>query len=186
MSLPTITDPFAAPDPREEQPRGAIIELLERHNGPKRSYTGVESLIVPNHLRINGVAVYATEDDPVTIHETVIDGSGGSTFAVTVQMMARALHVGATPSFNPEHERQDLDDNSAAVIEVPDVDTWAEGDHLDRRWVLLNGHRVWTTGKIVVGRNGTHGLDWYVALVTVTLLCRQLIVDDQPAVPPAA
>ena len=104
MSLPTITDPFAVQDPREEQPRGAVIALVEKHPGRKRSYTGIDSIIIPNHLRINGVAVYASYDCPATLRETVIDGTAGSPFQVTVTLMARALNVGGTPSFDPAAE----------------------------------------------------------------------------------
>ncbi len=179
---PTITDPFAVAsgDALAETPRGAIIELVERHKGPKRSYTGYESVIVPNHLRINGVAVLASYDAPATICETVIDGSSTRTFAVTVEVMARALRVGGNPSFDPAAEGLGPDTNAAAVIEIPDCDGWSQGDRLERPWVLLNSHRLWTAGDIRVGRMATHGDDQYVALVTMTLLCRQLVVDDEP------
>lgn len=183
MNQPTIT-PFAVPDDvRDEQPRGAIIELVERHPGRKKPYTGIESIIVPNHMRINGVAIWASYDAPATLCETVLDGSSTSMFTVTVVVMARALRVGGTPSFDPAAEGLGPDDNSAAVVEVPDVDSWVQGDRLDRRWVLLNGHRVWTVGELVIGRAATYGEDRYCALVEMTLLCRQLVVDDEPADP---
>jgi hypothetical protein len=177
----TLAAPAAAAV-RDEQPRGAVIELVERHKGRKRPYTGLESIIVPNHLRINGVAVLASDDAPATLCETVIDGMRDSAFSVTVQVMARALRVGGVPSFDPAAEGLGGDVSSGAVVEVPDVESWAQGDWLQRRWVLLNGHRVWTSGDITVGQAATHGPDRYVAMVTMTLLCRQLIVDDEPAV----
>lgn len=179
---PFVPAPAAPPpDIRDEEPRGAVIELVERHAGRKKSYTGTDSIIVPNHLRINGVAIWASYDAPATICETVVDGSSLRAFQVTVQLMARALRVGGTPAFDPAAEGPGPDVNSAAVIEVPGVDAWAEGDHIDRYWVLLNGHRIWTAGPIVVGRAATCGDDQAVAMVTMTLLCRQLVVDDEPA-----
>lgn len=180
MDQPTVL-PAPPVDIRDEEPCGAVIELVERHAGRKKSYTGTDSIIVPNHLRINGVAIFASYDAPATIREIVLDGSSFRAFQVTVQLMARALRVGGTPTFDPAAEGIGPDVNSAAVIEVPNVDGWADGDLLTRHWVLLNGHRVWTMGEIRVGRSATYGGDQNVALVTMTLLCRQLVVDDEPA-----
>jgi hypothetical protein len=179
---PPTTDPFAVPadDSRAEQPRGAVIELVERHKGRKRPYTGADSIIIPNHMRINGVAILASVDNPATLCETTLDGKCGSLFQVTVQVLARALQAGGIPSFTAAAEQRS-DDDAAAIIEIPEVEAWAEGDHLERHHVLLNGHRVWTTGQVVVGRAATHGPDRNAAMVTMTLLCRQLIVDDEPA-----
>jgi hypothetical protein len=182
MNPPTIAGP-AAGDPRGQQPRGAIIELVQRHKGRKLPYTGANSILVPNHMRINGVAVIASCDAPATLCETAVDGMSSQPFAVTVQLLARALRVGGAPTFDPAAEGLGPDVISGAVVEVPEVDEWAEGDLLKRPHVLLNGYRVWTAGPIVVGRAATHGDDQYAALVTMTLLCRQLVVDDEPAEP---
>lgn len=181
MKQPTkIADPFTLFDPGDETPRGAVIEIVERHTGRKRSYTGVESIIVPNLMRINEIAVWSSYDAPATLCETVIDGTCAT--AVTIRVMARALNVGAAPAFLAAAEagRGNVNSVSAVVVEVPDVGNWVPGDQFQRRWVLLNGHRVWTVGDLTVDRMAVHGEDRNVAMVTMTLLCRQLLVDDEP------
>jgi hypothetical protein len=170
-----FTPPGTAPAEDPGPPRGAVIEIVERHDEEKKPYSGVASIIVPNHVRINGVAVWATYEAPVTIEELVIDGSCRSPFTVTVRLNARRLKVGGTPAFDEGAERGG-DVGCAAVVEIPDTDGWSDGDVIDRPYVLLNGRRIWTAGPVRVGPVSTHNI----ASVTLTLVCRSLLVDDEP------
>jgi hypothetical protein len=184
MSEQPTTEPAVQKQPPGEEPRGAIIEIVERHSGEKYPYTGAGSVICPNHLRINGVAVWATYDAPATIHEINLSSEPGTPFTVTVQLFARALNIGGTPTFDPG-VLGGPDSNSAAVVEIPDTASALEsGEKLDRPYVLLNGQRLYTDGDIVIGEIATDGDGRTAATVTLTLLCRRLTVDDEPY-PPA-
>lgn len=175
------------PTTNEPAPHAAVIELLERHfDGEKRPYTGNQSLIIPNHMRIDGVAVYATYDDPAFIHGVKIDGSVlAPPFMVTVSLLARALRVGETPTLDPG-ALGGRDSTSGAVVEIPDLDKLEPGEQVDRPYVVLNGQPVFVSGDIRIGELSTstkHELT--VARVTLTLPCRRLVVDDEVCEPAA-
>jgi hypothetical protein len=59
---------------------------------------------------------------------------------------------------------------------------FASGEGLERPYVLINGRRILTCGLIRVGALGT-GDCRDLATVELTLLCRSLLVDDEPALP---
>jgi hypothetical protein len=161
-----------------ELPRAARIELLERHKGPKRGFAGVDSILVPNLMRINGVTVFATYDNPAVIREIAVDGSGLKPFLVQVQLLARALKVGGTPAYEARAEGGDL--VHGVVVEIPGVEQLEPGTEMPLPWVLLNGHRLYVEGQVVIGELATRSPIQNTAVVTLTLLCRQLIVDDEP------
>ncbi len=163
-------------DPAVE-PHAAVVELIHRHSGPKKPYTGNESIIFPNHLRIDGVAVFATYDNPAVLQDVRIEGDAMSPFLVTLQLLARALTIGGTPAFDPDAVSGQ--GTSAAVIEIPDVDTMAPGEELQRPYVLLNGNPVYLYGGVGIGEMATHGEGWTAATVTITLPVRKLVVDDE-------
>lgn len=180
-----MTEPTAPADlqpPPVEDPHGAIIEVVERHTGDKYPYSGPASVLCPNHLRINGVAVWATYDNPVRVREVTIDGAGARPFAVTVQLLARALHVGATPAFDPAALGA-VESTAAAVVEIPDTAGLKAGRELDLPYVWLNWQRIYIDGPIIVGELTTDRIGLPAAMVTLTLLCRQFTVDDEPFLP---
>jgi hypothetical protein len=123
-------------------PRAADIEIVERHYGEKKPAAGTNSVICPNHMRLNGVAVLATYDHPATIHEIELDGSSRSAFTVTVELLARAIAVGRAPTVEPRAE-----------------------DTVRIRELVTDGPM--------------HGA----ARVELKLLCRRLLVDDEPIAP---
>lgn len=186
MVEPTTTEPAAAGVRTE--PHAAVIELVERHfGGEKKPTTGYESLIRPNHLRIDGIAVFATEDAPVTLHEVALDGSrDAAPFAVTLSVFARAIRVGQGPAFDPG-ALGGPDSNSAAVVEIPDVDELEAGAQLDLPYVLLNGQPVFISPPGVSVTGLSTSMWGGLAQVTITLPCRRLVIDDEVCQPaPAA
>ncbi len=159
-------------------PRAAVIEILERHQGPRKGFTGTGSLLVPNRMRINGVAVYATYERPAVIQAIEIDGACRKPFSVTVQLQGRALRVGGQPAYEAVAESDGVE--HGAVVEIPGVEHLEPGEDVTMPWVLLNGHRLYVEDKIRIGQMATGGPKQDLATVTLTLLCRQLIVDDEP------
>ncbi len=163
-------------------PRGADIEIVERHFSEKYPVVGHSSVICPNHLRINGVAVLATYDHPAVIHEIELDGSSRSLFAVTVELLARAIGVGRAPTVEPRAEGGDQS-TGCAVIEIPDVGTFEGPGLIEQQYVLLNGKPVWVQDKIRIRELVTDGTLHGAARVELKLLCRRLLVDDEPIAP---
>lgn len=172
-----MTEPTDTP---VHEPGPATIEIVERHPGPRLPETGPGSVLMPNHVRINGVALYATIDYPVRIREIEISGDQGSPFAVTVQVLARALFIGTTPAFEPGAEAG-ADDPVGAIVEIPSTGGLAAGAVVEQPYVLLNGKRIYIQGGIGIGEMATDGEGRNAAVVTMTLLCRRLVVDDEPA-----
>lgn len=169
--------------PAAAEPHAAVIELVERHfDDEKRPLTGTDSLIIPNHMRIDGVAVYATYDDPAIVHEIRLDGSRlAPPFMVTVSLLARAIGVGGKPSV-VKGAFGGAESMSAVMVEIPDVDVMYPGSRVDRPYVLLNGQPVYVHGDIVIGElsAATRSDAVRMARVTLTLPCRRLVVDDEP------
>lgn len=178
MTEPTTTEPAA--EAAKAAPHAAVIELVHRHgDSQKFPYAGAGSIIIPNRLRIDGVAIWASYDRPAVIHDLTLDGTCRTPFAVTVTLQARALRVGEAPTVTdgplgfPAKE-------SGAVIEIPGVDELFPGEDLDIPHVLVNGSAVYIQGPVKVGRMATDGPEQGLAEVTLTLLCRRLLVDDEP------
>lgn len=159
-------------------PGAAVIEILERHNGPKKTFSGLDSMLLPNRMRINGVGIYASYDQPAILHEVQL-GPGSQPFRVTVQLLARSVTVGGDPVHNAGAEAG-TDGEAGAVVEIPGGYALEPGTDLAVPWVLLNGHRLYVDGSVVIGQLATRGPFQNVATVTLTLLCRQLTVDDEP------
>lgn len=165
--------------PMTEPVRGADIEIVERHFSGKYPVVGSSSVICPNHLRINGVAVLATYGHPAVIHEIELDGSCRSAFTVTVELLARAVAVGRAPTVEPRAEGG-ADSTGCAVVEIPDVDTFEGPGLIERQYVLLNGKPVWVEDKIRIRELVVDGPLCGAARVELKLLCRRLLVDDEP------
>lgn len=178
MFVPT-TGEYTIKAPQERpKPHAAVIEILDRHTGEKYGYTGAESVILPNFVRIDGVAVWCTYENPVKVEAVTIDG-GTVPFAVTMSLLARAIRVGGAPAYDAG-ALGGAENMSCAVVEIPDVDELTPGEELDRPYVLLNGSPVYVQGGITVGELSTSMNEAAAAQVTLTLLCRRLIVDDEP------
>jgi hypothetical protein len=179
--------PTAAADPAKPlliaEPGGAVIEMVERHTGAKYPYVGAESIVRPNHLRINGIAVWATYDNPAVIEEISLDGSSRAPLVVTVQLLARALKVGGTPAFTAG-ALGGPDSNIGAIVEIPTTDALdlEPNTYLERPYVLLNGEPLFISGSVRIGQLSTGGNDRDAATVTLPLLCRRLVVDDEAIV----
>lgn len=67
--------------------QGAVIEIIERTDCPD------PQVIVPNEVRINGVALLASADDPVIVHET--STAPNELVRVTLTLFARRVVIGA-------------------------------------------------------------------------------------------
>jgi hypothetical protein len=178
-----LTQPVVQEQLPAEEARAAIIEIVEQHQGADRHpYVGAGSVIIPNHLRINGTALWATVDNPAVVNEIVIDGQCRSPFKVTVQLNARALKIGGTPAFDADADGG-AGKTSGAMVEIPDLDVLEPGAEVERPYVLLNGHRLYIEGSVGIGALATDGAGNTVARVTLTLACRKLIVDDELLAP---
>lgn len=162
----------------KDQPSGAVIELVERHSEDRKPEAGPESFVLPNELRINGNPVYAAYDAPIVVHEVSVSGEPGSPFVVTVTVQCRELVFG-----DPDPGREVLPHGSgrmrASTVRVP-LNGMESGDW-DRPYVVLNGDKVWLAGQATMSEvtNGG-GANWRVVEVTLPLLCRRLVVDDEP------
>ncbi|GAA2629693.1 hypothetical protein [Streptomyces axinellae] len=75
--------------PAEAAPQGAVIEIVEK--GRSTDETGGGSVIVPNDVRINGQSLYASNEDPVTVHEI----NTGDLVRVTLTLLARRVSIRA-------------------------------------------------------------------------------------------
>lgn len=171
-----------APAETNAQAGGAVIEVVERHKGPDRySHLGSESVIAPNHVRINGVAVHCTIDDPVVVESVHIDGNCHSKFVVTLRMMARVVRIGDVPESIGGPAAEPSDKNRAAVLEIPLGGKVRPGQLVAPAVVHLNGSALYLGGPVKVERLrapwGDDGAQ--IATVVVPLLCRRFLVDDE-------
>lgn len=187
-------DPEVETTPAEVNPlaAAAIIEVVEQHKGPDRQPTfGSGSIIVPNHVRINGVAVHCTEDDPVVVQALHLDGTCKLPFVATLSLMARAIRIGDIPVSVGGPAAAPDDQDRGAVLEIPIVDLAGRvrprpGQLLDPPVVYLNGSALYTSGSVKIERLRSpwdHQGPW-VATVLVPLLCRRFLVDDEVKPPP--
>ncbi|WP_460307737.1 hypothetical protein, partial [Actinocorallia aurea] len=80
----------AKPDPSE--PRGAIIEIIQKRRGRPTGDLS-EEVIVPSDVRLNGQSILTPYDSPVRIHEVTFDG--GECVLVTLTVYARRILVDA-------------------------------------------------------------------------------------------
>lgn len=166
-----------------ETPRAAVVEILERHRGAeKKPLHGADSILMPNMMRVNGVRLRATVDQPVFIHQIDIDGRCQRPQAVTLSLFARELRVGEQPTVVSAMAL--ADDQVSAVIEIPDLGEPGEQTTIDRPYVYLNGHPIYLVGPITVhqmmtdGQYGDSG-----ARVTLTIAARRVVIDDEPDQP---
>lgn len=168
------------------QPSGAVIELIELHHGEKYPYPGNGTHIcLPNHVRINGIPVWCSERYPVAVEDIRIDGSCRAPVVALMTMHARAVRYGdATPDDNavldlttePGTER-----GNGVLLVVPGLSgEMRHGDKVVVPYVYLNGSALFVSGPIVIGGMTTsRHLGGYLAQVTVPLLCRRLVIDDE-------
>lgn len=70
-------------------PDGAFIEIIERTNDPDPKF------IVPNEVRINGIPLLASADDPVEVHG--ISTQANNVVRVTLTLFARRVVIGHEP-----------------------------------------------------------------------------------------
>lgn len=163
-------------------PVPAVVELIERHRGPKYDE---RALIAPNLLRINGVPVWAPVDDPVVLHELHVDGKPGALFVAEVSLQVRRLVAGHdTPSAPVEVAAGASPVFSVVELVVPaDAELLDDGQPVDPPYsVYANGHHLQLAepGLIVERLTvGGHGPDDRVCRVRLPLVCRRFIVDDE-------
>jgi len=72
--------------PVEPKPEFAVIEILERPGDP-------DSPVVPNEIRINGVPLYSSADEPITVSPISISGDN-ELVTVTVSFVAKRVFIG--------------------------------------------------------------------------------------------
>src|ERR1044072_4753097 len=164
------------------EPRGATVELVERHLGERHPYSGPDSVVCPNHLRINGIPVLATYHYPVTVQSVELDGSSFRPFAMTFRLLARAVRIGGQPTA-VDRVVDDAGSCAGSIVEIPDVDEMRAGDLIDRPYVWLNGARVYIKDGIRIREMTTGGEHRGAAVVTLARLVRRLVVDDEPIQP---
>jgi hypothetical protein len=70
-------------------PEGAFIEIIERTDNPD------PQVIVPNEVRINGIPLLASADDPVEVHG--ISTLANDVVRVTLTLFARRVVIGHEP-----------------------------------------------------------------------------------------
>lgn len=68
-------------------PDGALVEIIERTDQPD------PKVIVPNEVRINGIPLLASADDPVIVHEMAVQSN--DVVRVTLTLLARRVVIGA-------------------------------------------------------------------------------------------
>lgn len=73
--------------PIDPKPEFATIEILEIPGMP-------DSAVVPNELRINGIPLWTSADEPITVSPISI-GSGHDAVLVTVTFIAKKVVMGA-------------------------------------------------------------------------------------------
>lgn len=77
-----MTDPFAV----QPFPDGADIEIIERRSGTSEG----AKVVLPNEVRINGVAVALPKDRPIVIDPIDFDHPATT---VTITMFARRVSI---------------------------------------------------------------------------------------------
>lgn len=186
-----MTDPETTPAETNPIHGAAVIEVLERRRDHRLPDRGVGSIVLPNHLRINGVSVWASLDHPITIDALRIDPDSKAPFVVTMTLHARAVRAGdievsvGGPAAEPDGAGR------GSVVEIPvygEIERlFAPGESLQPPVVYLNGSALFLGGPIEVGelRPGLFyaGEGALVGQVTLPLLCRRFIVDDE-LIPP--
>ena len=76
-------------------PDAALIEIIERTNTPGAS----PGVIVPNEVRINGIPLLTSADDPIVIHEMQIPAQ--DVVRVTLTLFARRVVISDEPTERP-------------------------------------------------------------------------------------
>jgi hypothetical protein len=173
-------DPFTPPVLEEEPPRPARLEIVERHDGEKY---GPDRPIMPNGIRINGVPVWCPGADPIIVKEVRVDGTKPAPLVTVLRLQARALRIGEEPS------RADLSSPDVrthfATVELPvkyessggQPRVWGFGEY-----AIVDGQKVELAGPIEVDPvQPDVGSDERVVVVTLPLVCRSVVFDDEPA-----
>lgn len=165
-----ITSPFVAPV--DQGPRTARLEILERHGDDKKMDRSAP--LCPNSLRVNGRPLWASEDDPIVVHEIRVDGRPGSPLVVTLRFLARSVGLGAgveAPAELPAGR------TGFATVIVP-VTAVEPELAAGRPFVMVDDMKILLGGDVVVQEVPLH--DKAVLVVDVPLLCRSVVFDDEP------
>jgi len=179
-----VTTTEAGPETTQAplKPGAAVIECIEQHPGPDRyEFVGTGSILAPNLVRINGVAIWCTDVDPVVVQSVHIDGTCKSSFVVRVRMSARLVNIGDIPVSVGGPGAEPGDRNRAAMLEIPLSGELRAGQLLEPPYVYLNGNPLYIGGPVEVERIRTPwgGGIGHTATVVVPLLCRRFTVDDE-------
>lgn len=177
MTTTPALDPFTPPAFADQQPKPARLEILERHTGEKYDD---KVLLCPNIVRINGVSLWCSGTEPVTVQEFSFDDQASRQIVVKLRLHARRLSAGEEPT----RVVPDAPDprNRFATVELPPVEDDIrnrDGD-LSPAYAIVNGHKLLlaepgVTIDPMVPDKDSHER---VLTVTVPLLCRSVVFDD--------
>lgn len=177
-----VTDPFHSPPVLEDHPpQPARLEIVERHAGVKWPD---DRPIVPNVVRMNGVQLWCPVDAPIVVEKFTIDGNCGRPLVVRLKLQARVLAVGDQPA----RIAPDADDVRArrfATVELP-ARTGEEPltglpDNYSIPYAIVNGMKIQLGDDVLVHQVEVG--ERQIVVVTLPLVCRSVVFDDESSDP---
>lgn len=171
MDSMITTNPFQKPALEDVPPRPARLEIVEVHDGDA---FGPGIPLMPNTVRINGMRVWCPEDQPIAVDEITVSGDLTEPLVVRLKLMARRLTIGEAPTRLSPAEAGGK--TACATVEVP------YGDDGSAPYVVIDGHKlsIAEPGLTVHPVNTDRAAgDDRLLLVTVPLICRSIVFDDE-------
>lgn len=178
MNAPML-DPFRAPNIADLPPRPARLTIVEEHTGEKWPS---DRPIVPNRIRVNGVALWCPQEDPVVVEEFAVDGTCARPVVVRLKLQARSLAIGQEPS-RVDPAAADLRARWATVELPTMLRDLAEADlpgECAFPYAIVDGHKLQLDGEALVHEVRPGDRDGYLVLVTLPLVVRSIVFDDEP------
>lgn len=177
MTTTPVTDPFSTSALEDAPPRPARLEIVDRHRGEKY---GDDIAIIPNGVRVNGVPLWCPQEDPITVEEFTVNGDPALRNGVVVplRLHARALAIGEAPR-RVDPAAADWR-NRFATVELPAIPEPMVAE-LPRAfpYAIVNGMKLQLAGPATVHRASVEDFG-YLVVVTLPLVCRSVVFDDEP------